>query len=53
MYAEAKDVLISIVNYTNAIKYNPTDYQTFYKRGKMFQLRGDVFMAMDDFLITT
>ncbi len=53
LYAETNDVSDAINNYTNAIKYNPTDYQAFYRRGLMYQLRGDFRMAMDDFLTTT
>ena len=44
---------MAIVNYTHAIKYNPTDYQAFFKRAKMYELNGDIRMAMDDFLTTT
>ncbi len=44
---------MAIVNYSQAIKYNPNDYQTFFKRAKMYESRNDFRMAMDDYLTTT
>lgn len=53
MYAETNDVNMAIVNYSNALKYNPTDYLAFFKRAKMYEQRGDFRMAMDDYLSAT
>lgn len=53
MYAERNDTSLAIVNYSQAIKYNPNDYQTYFKRAKMYEARGDFRMAMDDYLTTT
>lgn len=50
---EKHDIPLAIVNYSQAIKYNPNDYQAFYKRAKMYELKGDIRMAMDDYLTTT
>ncbi len=41
------------MNYSQAVKYNPNEYQAYYKRAKMYELRGDIRMAMDDYLTTT
>ncbi len=53
MYAEQKDIALAIVNYSQTVKYNPTDYRAFFKRAQMYELRGDIRMAMDDYLTTT
>lgn len=50
---EKNDIQLAIVNYSQAIKYNPNDYQAYYKRAKLYEQRGDFRMAMDDFLSTT
>lgn len=44
---------MAIVNYSQAIKYRPNDYQAYYKRAKLYEIRGDTLMAMDDYLSTT
>lgn len=44
---------MAVVNYSQTIKYSPNDYQAYFKRGKMYEQRGDIRMAMDDYLTTT
>ena len=43
----------AISNYSNAIKYDPHNYLAYFKRAKIYELRGETRMAMDDYLTTT
>jgi Tfp pilus assembly protein PilF len=43
----------AISNYSNAIKYDPHNYIAYFKRAKIYEIRGETRMAMDDYLSTT
>lgn len=40
---------MAIVNYTQAIKINPSDHESFYQRGLMYEKKGDILLAMEDY----
>lgn len=44
---------MAIVNYSQAIKYRPNDFQGYLKRAQCYETRGELRMAMDDYLTTT
>jgi Tfp pilus assembly protein PilF len=44
---------MAIVNYSQAIKFLPSDYQAYLKRARMYEKRGDTRMAIDDYLTTS
>jgi tetratricopeptide (TPR) repeat protein len=47
------DILPAIENYSQSIKFDPNNYEAYYKRGRMYERKGDIRMAMDDYLTTT
>ena len=50
---EKNDLPAAISNYSNAIKYDPQNYMAYFKRAKLYEIRGETRMAMDDYLTTT
>jgi tetratricopeptide (TPR) repeat protein len=53
IYAQRNETSLAIFNYSNAIKFNPTEYQAYLKRGILYEESGDILMSMDDYLTTT
>lgn len=48
IYRKKKDITLAILNYTQAIKYKPTDADIYFRRGEMYEITNRV-LAMDDF----
>ena len=49
IHREGGDVTMAIVNYTQAIKLDPEDYEAYYQRAEMYEkvlVVGDVSQAL-------
>ena len=43
IFREQGDVTMAIVNYTQAIKLNPDDYEAYYQRAEMYQAVSEIY----------
>ncbi|XP_006152426.2 tetratricopeptide repeat protein 6 [Tupaia chinensis] len=48
IFREKKDITLAILNYTQAIKCKPTDADTYFRRGQMYDIDNRI-LAIDDF----
>ncbi|KAK6173455.1 hypothetical protein SNE40_016901 [Patella caerulea] len=52
IYRKQGDVTMAIVNYTQAIKFNPKDHEAYFQRAQMYEQRGEVLLALEDYATT-
>ncbi|XP_057580874.1 tetratricopeptide repeat protein 6 [Hippopotamus amphibius kiboko] len=48
IFREKKDIILAILNYTQAIKCKPMDADLYFRRGEMYEVENRV-LAIDDF----
>ncbi|ESP04789.1 hypothetical protein LOTGIDRAFT_109285, partial [Lottia gigantea] len=49
IYRKQGDVTMAIVNFTQAIKFNPTDHEAYFQRAQMYEQRGEMLLALEDY----
>ena len=40
---------MAIVNYSQTIKLDPEDHDAFFKRAEMYEKRGEMLLALEDY----
>jgi Tfp pilus assembly protein PilF len=44
---------MAIINYSQAIKMNPDDHDAYLKRAQLYEQRGEMLLALEDYSIST
>ncbi|KAI8798079.1 dnaJ subfamily C member 3, partial [Biomphalaria glabrata] len=49
IHKQQDDITMAIINYSSAIKYNSLDHEAYFQRAQLYEKRGDMLLAMEDY----